>query len=382
MRVHAFTGARRRAGFTLVEMMMAILLTILVFAITVPFFRMQTNALDIGAGRMDALQTARYAQTAIDRQLRLAGGITGQPIIVQAAGFAVTFNADLVTRLANDPNSTYYDPGADSLATDSWDPGSAKALPTSAKVYPPKQYTDASGAQSGAETVSFFALLDATSGRNDVYTLYRRVNDRDSTIIARSLWIPAAPVDSNYLFHYYKTDATGAISMIPQASLPIYWDAAGAPADSIRLVEMRIAGLYRDVKKQQDVIKTIYHRTRLLNAGMLKERTCGSPPLGPGSVTAQKDTNALGQIIDINVTWTRSLEELGGEKDVATYLIQRRPTVSSDWEQLGNLVANGSATYTFLDSNFKNGSWVYGVIAIDCTPANSPVTAAPILTIP
>ena len=34
-------------------------------------FRMQTNALDIGAGRMDALQTARYAQTAIDRQLRL-----------------------------------------------------------------------------------------------------------------------------------------------------------------------------------------------------------------------------------------------------------------------------------------------------------------------
>ena len=84
MTAHASTGARRRAGFTLVEMMMAILLTVLVFAITVPFFRMQTNALDIGAGRMDALQTARYAQTAIDRQLRLAGGITGQPIIVQA----------------------------------------------------------------------------------------------------------------------------------------------------------------------------------------------------------------------------------------------------------------------------------------------------------
>ncbi|HVT38603.1 MAG TPA: hypothetical protein VHE78_06155 [Gemmatimonadaceae bacterium] len=382
MTAHAFPGARRRAGFTLVEMMMAILLTILVFAITVPFFRMQTNALDIGAGRMDALQTARYAQTMIDRQLRLAGGITGQPIIVQAAGFAVTFNADLVTRFPNDPNSTYYDPAADSLATDSWRPANAKALPTSAKVYPPQLYTDPSGVRSGAETVSFFAILDATSGRNDVYTLYRRVNDRDSTIVARSLWIPPTPLDSNYLFHYYKTDATGAISLIPQATLPIYWDAAGAPADSIRLVEMRVAGLYRDVKKQQDVIKTIYHRTRLLNAGMLKERTCGAPPLGPPTVTAQKDTNALGDLIDIRVTWTRSLEEFGGEKDVTTYLIQRRLSTGPDWEVLGNLPANGAASYTYADTNFRNGTWIYGVIAIDCSPANSPVTSAPNLTIP
>ena len=44
-----------RAGFTLIEMMMAVLLTMLVFAITIPFFRNQTRALDGGAGRRVAL---------------------------------------------------------------------------------------------------------------------------------------------------------------------------------------------------------------------------------------------------------------------------------------------------------------------------------------
>jgi type II secretory pathway pseudopilin PulG len=381
-RLQVGRGARRRhrrAGFTLVEMMMAILLTVLVFAITIPFFRAQANALDNGAGKMDALQNSRYAQNAMDRELRLAGGVTGQPVIVQAAPFSVTFNVDLVSRVLNDPNSTYYDPGADSLSTESWEPGRAKNLPTTNKSYPPQLYNDANGVQSPAETISFMAYLDASSGRPDIYTLYRRVNDRDSTILARNLWIP---VDTNYLFRFYKTDNTGAITMIPMASLPIYWDAANAPADSIRLVEMRVASLYRDVKKATDVIKTVYHKTRLLNAGMLKERTCGSPPLGPPSVTAQKDTNALGQITDINITWTRSLEELGGEMDVATYLVMRKLTVSVDWEVLGNLVANGSASYTYLDTNFKNGTWVYGVVAQDCSPANSVVTSAANLTIP
>jgi type II secretory pathway pseudopilin PulG len=372
-------ATRLRAGFTLVEMMIAILLTVLVFAMTVPFFRLQTNAVDVSAGRLDALQNARYAQNAIDRELRLAGGVPGQPVIVQASPFAITFNVDLVSRIVNDPNSIYLDPSADSLATESWEPARAKTLPGSAKPYPPKLYNDLNGVQSPAETVSYMVYLDGTAGRSDLYILYRRINDRDSVVIARNLWIPT---DTNYFFHYYKTDATGVITMIPQASLPIYWDAANAPADSIRLVEMRIAGLYRDVKKATDVIKTVYHKTRLLNAGMLKERTCGSPPLGPVSVTAQMDTNALGQVTDINVTWTRSLEELSGEADVATYLVMRRLTTVTDWEVLGNLVAVGNASYTFLDTNFKPGTWIYGVAAQDCTPANSAITTAANLTIP
>jgi type II secretory pathway pseudopilin PulG len=149
---HSKRFKRARAGFTLVEMMMAILLTMMVFAITIPFFRNQTLAVDKSAGRLDALQNARFAQNAIDRELRMAGGATGQPIIVQAAPFSITFNVDLVTRFATDPDATYLNPQADSLAVESWEPTRSKKLPTSTTVYPTVYYYDANGNQSPAET--------------------------------------------------------------------------------------------------------------------------------------------------------------------------------------------------------------------------------------
>jgi type II secretory pathway pseudopilin PulG len=368
-----------RSGFTLIEMMMAILLTMLVFAITIPFFSVQTKAVDTGAGRLDALQNARYAQNAIDRELRLAGGITGQPVIVQADKFAVTFNVDLVTRVTNDPNATYYNPSADSLGTESWEPSRAKTLPGTAKSYPTQFYTDANGNQSSAETISYFLYVDGTSGRSDLYTLFRRVNDRDSTIVTRNLWIPT---DTNYFFKYQRADATGAIQQIAQSSLPIYWDAASKLADSIRIVQMRISGLYRDVRKSQDVTRTIYHNTRLYNAGMLKQLTCGSAPLGANNVVATQVFDGLGNLTNIHLTWDKSLEESGGEADVATYVIQRRPAASTDWEVIGNLLARNYASYSIDDFSFRSGQWVYGVVAQDCSPTNSTVTSSSTITNP
>lgn len=380
IRHHHHAVRRGRAGFTLVEMMMAILLTMLVFAITVPFFRIQTNAVDVGAGRLDALQNARYAQNAIDRELRLAGGATGQPIVVQAAAFAVTFNVDLVSRQTNDPNATYYNPSADSLATDSWEPSRAKALPISSKVYPTQFYNDGNGNQSAAETISYFVLPDASSGRSDLYVLYRRVNDRDSTIVTRNLWIPSDT--ANYFFKYQRTDSSGAIVNIPQGSLPLYWDNANRLVDSIRVVTMRIAGLYRDVKKARDVTRVIYHNTRLLNAGMLKQQTCGSAPLAALNVAATQVLDGGGAITSIHITWDASLEEAGGEKDVALYVIQRRPVASTDWEVLRNVVAQGLANYAADDYAFKSGQWIYGVVAQDCSPLDSPVASASTVTNP
>ncbi len=376
--------ASKRAGFTLIEMMMAVLLTMLVFAITIPFFRNQTTALDGGAGRLDAMQNARYAQSAIDRELRLAGGATGQPIIVQAAPFAVTFNVDLVTTQANDPDATYYNPQADTLGTSSWLPSRAKTLPTSAVVYPTVEYYDGNGFQSHAETISYFLYLDATTGRNDLYTLFRRVNDRDSTVVAHNMWIP---VDTAYFFKYSRTDSVGNIISIPQASLPIYWNTAGDWADSVRLVQMRIAGLYRDVKKAVDITRTVYHSTRLLNAGMLKQAICGLPPQPATSVTATQldtlgNTWTSGPISEVRVGWTASVEETAGEKDVASYVVERTIQGTTNWQIVANVVARGFATYTYDDFAFQSGIWVYGVVAVDCSPGYSTVAQAAAITNP
>lgn len=380
---------RPRAGFTLIEMMMAILLTMLVFGITVPFFRVQTNAVDQGAGRLDALQNARYAQNAIDRELRLAGGTPGQPMIVQASAFAITFNVDLVSRLASDPNATYFTPSADSLATESWEPSRAKALPTALKMYPLQFYYDANLNQSPAETISYFLYVDASSGRPDLYTLFRRVNDRDSTIVTRNIWIPASV---GYFFRYWRPNFFGVTQMIPMSSLPMYYDTPTVPLvlpdslreSDIRIVEMRIAGLYRDVKNAKDVTRTIYSKTRLYNAGLLRQSTCGSAPLGANNVVATQVYDALSPfpLLKVTVTWDKSLEETGGEADVASYFVERRLSSGTDWEVLGNLLARNLASYAFDDFTFKSGSWVYGVVATDCTPANSPVTISSAVTNP
>lgn len=98
----------RRGGFTIVEMIFAVSITVLVFSIAVPFFRAQTRAMDAGAGRMDAFQSARYAVWRIEADLRTAGGDIGQPVIVQAAPFAIAFNADRQGRTSTlDRNASY-----------------------------------------------------------------------------------------------------------------------------------------------------------------------------------------------------------------------------------------------------------------------------------
>src|SRR5476649_1867772 len=94
---------------------------------------------------------------------------------------------------------------------------------------------------------------------------------------------------------------------------------------------MRIAGLYRDVRKQTDITRTVYHSTHLLNAGLLKENICWLAPQPASSVVAtQIDSTGApwttGSLAGIKVTWNASTEEAAGERDVASYVIERTIT--------------------------------------------------------
>ena len=370
---------RMRRGFSMIEMITAMTLFLLVIASAVPFFRIQSRAVQSQSGRMDAVQNTRYANTVIDRELRLAGGVTGQPIIVQASPWSVTFNVDLVTRVASDPGAVYYNPDADSLGTEGWMVARAKALPTVSTVYPTTSYRDAGGILSSAETISFFVKVDGTTSRTDDYVLYRRVNDRDSTIIARDLIIPT---DTAYFFKYWRTNAAGTLVQLTSAQVPQYWNTAGLWADSIRTVDMRVSSLYRDAKTGRDIVRTVYSSTRLLNAGMLRIATCGSSPLGPQAVTADTLQDAGGNVTQVRVNWTTSLEEAAGERDVALYVVARRLAAGTEWTELRNVAANASATYSWDDFDFVAGTWVYGVYAQDCNPANSSFTLSGNVVIP
>jgi prepilin-type N-terminal cleavage/methylation domain-containing protein len=356
---------RPRRGFTLIEMLVAMTLTMLVFAITIPFFRAQAAAVGSGAGRLTALQNARYAQGIIDRELRGAGGVFGQPVIVQAAPMSITFNRNLYAQSTADPNAAFVSAALDTLTTESFQVGLARTLPTSGKTYPTATYTDSNGVRSRSETISFFLVADASSGRNDIYALYRRVNGKDSTFVATNLWIPA---DTGYFFRYYRAAASGEPTVIASGSLPLYWDDATRTIDSIAAVEMRVSGWHYVARDNEHVFRTIYDKSPITNMGLLTTRTCGAAPAAPTGVTATPTNNSVGSPVYVTVSWTASTDDGAGASDVRSYVVARRASAGSTWFPVGNLPARG-ASLSFVDYNLTPGTWVYGVRSTDCSPS-------------
>lgn len=371
----------RRRGFTLVELMTSVALFLGIMALVVPFFRQQSRAIEQQGSVFEAVQAARFAATAIDRELRAAGGETGQPIIVQASPMAITFNANLVSRVAGDAKATYFNPDADSLATEGWSPSRAKALPRVTKTYPTVLYTDPSGNTSTAETISYWLSRDLTAPRNDMYTLWRRANDRDSTVVARNLVVPDT---SQWAFRYWRADSLGNLLQIPQSGLPLYWDGVPRRVDSIRVVDMRLAAIYKDPRTGKEMLRTVNTSTKITNAGLLQSLTCGTEPLEPPatSVAVSMVKDPDNKTTAVRLQWNASPEELAGEKDVVNYVVVRRLQASTDWETLSNVPARGIATYLYDDFRFALGDWRYGVMAQDCNPANSPLIAKDITVVP
>ncbi len=292
------TGSSRRDGVTLIEMMIAIVLFVLVFGLAVPFFRYQARSVSASAGRLDALQNARYAQSAIDRDLRISGiGIVqAQPMIVQADGFAITFNADLETKDRNDPLSIYYDADLDSTGADAMQNTSKVTLPNSSVQYPDSNYKNGA-IMSSAETVSYWLTRDSTATRTDQYILFRRVNNLNPKVVAKGIIVPAG---QNF-FQYMHPNSVGGLDSIRAAYLPLYHSAPvhGSPADtgksaqtdSIRVIRMSVTGIYNDPDKGP-IMKTVVSSTKLLNAGMSRSTVCGDKPIAV--TTADCHTHLLG----------------------------------------------------------------------------------------
>lgn len=386
--------ARRdgRAGFTLLEMLLAVSIMLVVFGLAVPFFRTQLGAMAEHAGRFDAEQNARFGAATLDRQLRTAGaGVPAQqPMIVQADPFAITFNADLAARdTASEGGAfgaVYYDPDLPVGSTMSLTPSAAITLPLSTRIYPSTTYDRAPGLLSTAETISFWVAPDSTPGSAGRFALYRRVNNMPPAIVARGLLIrPGDPPP----FTYYIIDTnTGAPVAIPAARLPVFHDPLhGSPADtgssaltdSIRTVHVFFRGTFVGAK-HDTTFRVVESDVRMMNAGLLKLPTCGDPPVFGQSVSA---TYGATPQPHVTVAWSRATDEGGGEKDVERYTIWRRPVTGTFGEPLASVPA-GQTSYQFDDTQgiASGQQWVYGVAAEDCGGQFSPVVTTNTVTIP
>jgi hypothetical protein len=367
-------------------MLIALTLFVAIFGLAVPFFKMQARTLGASAGRLDAQQNARYSQNTVDRDLRLAGTgvLPTQPMLVQADQFALTFNADIVTRDSSDPNAAYYDPDVDTTATISMLTSQQVTLPLSAVTYPQTNYLQ-NGVPGTAETISYWASVDSTVAAGNQLVLFRRVNNGTPRVVASGIiWNAGDPP----IFTYYKPDASGNLVAIPVGNLPLFHSATlhGSPSDtgvsawvdSIRMVSIRVAGNFKDPDKGM-VTRVVQTSTQLLNAGMLQSTVCGSAPIAPTGFAA---TYIAGPPAKVTLVWTESLDQDAGEKDVERYLVYRRASGDPDWHDAVTSVAASSTTYAFDDSDPPSGTWEYGLAAQDCSPANSSIVTAGAVTVP
>lgn len=382
MRTHSLTRTRRRAGYSLGEVLMALTITILVFGAAVPFFTFQLRSLSADLGRTDAQMTARYAQNTVDRELRNIGiavtpivnalGITRpQPKIVQADRFAVTFNTDLVANDTSDVQAVYVDPNVDTLLTLAMTATSQVKLPLASKYYPDFTYRNPDGSRSFSETVMYWASVDSTSGKTDEYVLFRRINTGPITVVARGFQIPAG----QSLFSYTRVDSAAKIVSVSTAKLPVYWDAANSWADSIRTVTINLVGIFHGRNMKNDTLtmkRPINSQTALANIGLAQVRSCGDIPLNPGVPTAVMVQ--VGGVNDhVTLSWTASGDEASGEKDVERYAIFRREVGTSFVDPIA-VAGKGGASYDWDDFDLQPGlSFEYGVAAQDCSPANSTI---------
>ncbi|HEU4989404.1 MAG TPA: prepilin-type N-terminal cleavage/methylation domain-containing protein [Gemmatimonadaceae bacterium] len=368
-----------RRGFTLMELLVAMILMMIIMTVAVQTFRKSATVLSSQAGALEAQQNGRFSVTSLDRDLRLAGAgvASGQPMIVQASNTAITFNVDLVSRDSTDVSAVYIDPKADSNTTSALRSTNKITLPGSSVTYPDTTYYTASNALSPAETISYYLAKDSTTSRSTEYILWRRVNAATPRVIARGIQFNS----TDTVFQYYRETSSGAVSLIPQSSLPLYHSAPvhGSTADtgsyalidSIRSVHVKLNAVYHD-PKNGDVLRPIQATIRLLNAGLDTRTSCGQAPLGVTVSTTTSTGSATSPWVKL--TWNPSTDDGGGENDVVRYVIYRRPDSVSAFTAPFTSVPAGASSYTYIDTDVQHGDrWIYGVAAQDCTPSNSAV---------
>ncbi len=375
-----------RAGFTTLELLIAMSVTLVLVAVAAPIYTAQSKAVNTTAGRTDATRSATFATDAIEQDLRNTGvGVfDAQPLMVRGAVDAISFNANMVTARATDIVAVFFDPDADSTALGALSTSTSVTLPNSATTYPTANYI------SNAETISYYTKPDTgaspISGGTRVI-LYRKVNRQAEEVVAKNL----VKTSTLPMFQYARRNLAGVLSQVPSGSLPMYHSVArhGAAADtgaaavidSIAMVRVTLIAFYRD-PRGATVVDTVQRDIRIANAGLLQRSQCGETPLAPGAPALA--IQLIGGLNAVRMTWSGSGDELAGERDVEMYAVYRRVNGTLDWgEPIANVPGSGTATVTYTDDTVNPlVRYDYALSALDCTPAPSALSPAVNILVP
>ncbi|MGH7593547.1 MAG: prepilin-type N-terminal cleavage/methylation domain-containing protein [Gemmatimonadales bacterium] len=386
--MHATTLLRRqRAGFTLVEMLIAMVMTVAVMGAAFSMFRSQSRFFGTNQQRFDMMQNARGALEESERVIRTmgAGVPSGQPVLVYGSANVLAFNTDYIE---NDTVSTrwasYFNAQAPSTETIAWDVAQATVIPLTAYTYPPKSYTLSSGAPSPAETYNLYFSPDSSTLRTDDYILWQRVNNGTPTIVARNI---LAHPNGKPFFQYLQKQTVGTgdtLIIEPTANLPLEGreliaglssvDSANyVRPDSVRAVRINMRftnGMSGTDERFRDVQTTV----QVPNNGIPMRVICGRPPIAPSTFTVTDTIPGSGELW---FTWSSSTDQDAGEQDVLQYILYRKLQGGATWSDPLLVVRRvpGQVSYTEqISGNTPGTAYTFGVSAQDCTPTESTIT--------
>jgi prepilin-type N-terminal cleavage/methylation domain-containing protein len=361
--------SRSRRGFSLVELMIAIVVMAVVLAGTMNFFMGQSRTFRKATTDMVLLQNARFATDLLSEHFRSVGAnlTVGQPAVIYVDQNTFAFNADYSTNVSGDLDAVYYEPNAPLAETRTLLKAAAVPLLNTSLTYPGADYTTAMGTPSPAETITFSFAPDTETTRTDDYVLLRQVNGATPEVIVRNV-LP----DSTYPFFrymYLRTDPSGnqLVDTVSMSSLPLRYDLDSVVyKDKIRgvIASFQVTNGLQDTAQRTRPVSVI---ASLPNVGMRELQTCGGKPLPVSTPTLSVPVPG-----SIKVTWLPSPDETGGERDVMRYSLMRRTLTDPVWQTIGSLAAGGSPPYTYTDTGLNGAeTYYYAVAAQDCTPAFS-----------
>jgi prepilin-type N-terminal cleavage/methylation domain-containing protein len=360
---------RQRRGFSLVELLIAIVVMAVVLAGTMNFFMGQSRTFRKATTDMVLLQNARFATDLLNEHFRSVGAnlTVGQPAVIYADRNTFAFNADYATNIVGDIDAVYFEPKAPTNQVQSLLKAQAFTIPNSAPAltYPAADYVQA-GVPSPAEAITFWFAPDTETARTDDFVLLRQVNSSPPEVVVRNV-LP----DSTFPFFrymYLKVDAVGtqSIDTVPGANLPKSYDTDTIISmDRLRgvIISFTVTNGLADTAQRTRPVSVI---ASLPNVGMRQLQTCGAKPLPvPPPVATYVSPGK------IRVTWSASPDETGGERDVMRYAVTRMASFAPGvWTNVQSIPAGG--VYDITDSGLLTGvTYYYAVAAQDCTPAFS-----------
>jgi prepilin-type N-terminal cleavage/methylation domain-containing protein len=381
---------RRRAGFTLVEVLAVLALLGVLMSVTLAALSRQVRVFGSLSAQTDAVQNGRYAMSVLEKDLPTTGMNVpeDQPVLVYADTNVVAFNADYMSNVPHDPFAVYVDSGASALFATAATKARRFTIHRTNFTYPDTTYTIA-GQNSPAETIQFFVERDSSTARQDDYVLYRRVNNQDPDLLARGVlrFDPNTP-----FFQYFRrvtpVGTAAYFDSIPAAQLPLKHvrpihgavndTGTVARIDSLRAVRVS----FRVTDGQPGGQERIYSFARTIalpNAGVATKKTCGDEPL-LGSVNFTAESAELDDSPAIRLSWTAATDDGGGASDIVRYVIYR--TTQAGALQAGDLgdpymsLPAGETTYSYVDTDVVRGrAYYYSLAAQDCASALSEVVS-------